>query len=66
MICEYAMNSSFSRRGFGTIVFLDLSHHRRVISLGNNTTRLKTIGLLSYSNEECAFNSSCDCHLGER
>ena len=60
MTREEMMDLIISRRGF---VFIHLFHCHEVVHFRNNTARLKTIGLLTHSNEKCASHSSSD---GER
>ena len=54
------MDLTISRRGFGMIVFIHLVHYREEVFVEAYTTRFKTTGLLAYSNNRHASNSSSD------
>ena len=60
---EQTMDLTVSKRGFGMVVFIHLIHHREEVFVETHTTRFKTMGLLAYSNNKHASNSSGD---GER
>ena len=54
------MDLTISRRGFGMIVFIQLVHRREEVFLKAHTTLFRTTGLLAYSNNRHASNSSSD------
>ena len=57
---EQTMDLTSSRRGFGMIVLIHLDYHREEVFLKAHTTRFKKTGLLAYSNNRHACNSSSD------